>query len=687
MDIAKIRRQLTQAGLTNRPSQLKMIEQVYQALIEKKILCVEAPTGTGKTLSYSLGAFFAKGEKQTIIISTGTIALQEQLILKDLPLLAKLLNVEIKTVLAKGRRRYVCHARLYEDQPLDLFNSNEFQQQLRSLLEQGDWDGDRDSLKLNLMDSQWLQVSTDSPGCSGKHCQYFQQCAFYKSKQTWSQADFIVTNHSLLLADLSLGGGALLPEMARNIYILDEAHHFPEKALDHFALSTPLLASVEWINPLLNSIQKGVQNELILAVKQQAIHELTQQLVSSIQALEQFLQLNKDLFSEDQNNEFLWRCTEDQKEVFTLAKPLVLQSGKLTAELQQILAGWTESLNITAEGSEKQVILSKSIAQLGFFFSRADNFYQTLQLFCQVRQPQEAPLARWFVKNLREQFFCHVSPINISQHLKNLFWDKLSLGAVLCSATLRMGGQFTDFVRKAGLMNHEKKSETALETCFDYKKSVLFAPSMHSPPLGNDQTAHWQETLELLPELFLPKSGTLVLFTSKTTMEKTYQRLPIHLQADILMQGAYGKSMLLATHKQKIDQGQRSILFGLASFGEGLDLPAEYCQHVIIHKLPFAVPTTPIELTRNEWLTQNKRNPFDLATLPATGLRLAQYVGRLIRQETDVGIVTILDKRIYSKPYGLKLLKGLPPFTQALNTSVEALKKIVTIAHLFSNSR
>ena len=150
------------------------------------------------------------------------------------------------------------------------------------------------------------------------------------------------------------------------------------------------------------------------------------------------------------------------------------------------------------------------------------------------------------------------------------------------------------------------------------------------------------------------------------------------------MQGALGKPVLLAAHKNKVQGASRSILFGLASFGEGLDLPAELCQHVIIHKLPFAVPTTPVELTRNEWLTQNRRNPFELATLPATSVRLAQYVGRLIRQETDIGIVTILDKRLYSKPYGAKLLKNMPGFQQLLNCSLDTLKQTTSIAHLFS---
>jgi ATP-dependent DNA helicase DinG len=166
-------------------------------------------------------------------------------------------------------------------------------------------------------------------------------------------------------------------------------------------------------------------------------------------------------------------------------------------------------------------------------------------------------------------------------------------------------------------------------------------------------------------------------------MEFTFAHMSVELQADILMQGTVAKSILLTRHQDKIQKQQRSILFGLTSFGEGLDLPDDLCQHVIIHKLPFAVPTTPIELTRNEWLEKNKRNPFNLATLPATSVRLAQYVGRLIRQETDMGIVTILDKRMYSKSYGSELLKNLPQFQRILNSPMSKLKEHLAIKHLW----
>jgi ATP-dependent DNA helicase DinG len=686
MDIEQIAKKLSGAGLKHRESQLNMIQEAYNALHHAQILCLEAPTGTGKTISYGIAAYLAKTDKQTVVISTATVALQEQLYQKDLPLLSKVLGVTIRGALAKGRRRYVCHARLFDDDAqIDIFSRDDFRQQLRTRLENGSWEGDRDQLEVFVADAQWAEISTDSVGCSGKLCSYYNQCAFYKARQKWQQADFVITNHSLLLSDLGLGGGALLPSLDQSVYILDECHHFPEKALDHFAQSAPLLASIDWINAFNSAINKAVQNDVLNASRQKLLQENSHQLVNTLQQLQQFLEHNPNLFTQDFNKEWIWRCPENQTEVFTLAQPAQHASAKFSNECNQLLSEFEEKLKLTVNEADKQRF-TKLIAQFGFFYNRADNLCQTFQLFCQSRQPQEPPLARWFVKNTRGQYECHVAPLNVSRQLKNLFWDQLTAGALLCSATVRALGDFSDFRRKTGLHQHPKLTEVGLETCFDYSKSVLFVPTMRIEPQGGEQSQHWEEVIELLPELILPRGGTLTLFTSKAAMEKTFARMPALLQTDILMQGALGKAALLTAHKDKVNAGGRSILFGLASFGEGLDLPAELCQHVIIHKLPFAVPTTPVELTRNEWLAQNRRNPFELATLPATSIRLAQYVGRLIRQETDIGVVTILDKRLYSKPYGAKLLKNLPAFQPLLNCSLQTLKQTHSVAHLFNTT-
>ncbi|MBS0350604.1 MAG: ATP-dependent DNA helicase DinG [Proteobacteria bacterium] len=676
MDLQIIAQKLIDAGLTQRPSQLAMIQAAYSGLINQKILCLEAPTGTGKTISYCIGAYYAKKEQQTIVVSTASIALQEQLIQKDIPLLRKILKKNITAAVAKGRRRYLCHARLYDDEPqLDIFSANDYLPKLRSLLEQKQWDGDRDQLGLTISDSEWLKISTDSAGCTGKQCSYFSECAFYRARETWQHADFVITNHSLLLSDLSLGGGVLLPEMSKSIYIIDECHHLPEKAIDHFAHSAPLLDSIEWINQCLGVVHRASQNQVIPAAKHSIIHERAQLLVQALQNLQQVLQNNLALFVEDMANIKIWRCSEQQTDIFNLAKDIAQAGSFFENEIKQILEDSQNQLKTISAQSEAGLLLSKLVAQIGFLQSRINNLSETFQLFCQPQAPKQPPLAKWFVNNRNHQFFCHVSPIYIGQQLKNLFWDKMEHGSLLCSATVRSMGNFNDFKRKIGVSNHEKVSEAVLESILNYGQSLLFVPKMQFAPQGPEQKSHFSETSKLLPKIILAHGGTLVLFTSKVNMEKMYQEMPSELRTDILMQGQFNKSLLIATHKKRIEAKQRSILFGLTSLGEGLDLPAELCLHVIIHKLPFAVPNSPVELTRTEWLVQNQLDPFALATLPAAGIRLSQYVGRLLRQENDIGLITILDKRLYSKAYGAKLLKGLPPFQQLLNVTIEQLQQ------------
>lgn len=672
MDIKDLTTKLARVGLQERKPQLEMIETTYQAIKDKRIFCIEAPTGTGKTISYLLASVLAKKAKEPIVISTATIALQEQLFNQDLPLLCKILKQQISFALAKGRRRYVCHAKLYQNDPQgDLLSGASDAttlKKLKSQLESRQWRGDRDELDFMVDDSTWQKVSTDAQGCSGKHCEFFEECAFYAARKQIHSSDIVVTNHSLLLCDLELGGGAILPDIDKSTYIIDECHHLPEKALSHFAKSAVVMGSVDWINSLTRALTRAEQEQDINEHEKEQCSELTHSLVEQLKRMHDFFTLNEDRFSDDDS----WQIPEPDITLLEIAGALLSAARAVYAQVSGLVEYFEEQLNQTQSDPARTQALASRISTFGFIESRAENLMATWDLFCHERKKGEAPIARWISKQF-DQFVCHTSPINVSKNLTQLFWNKLKNSVVLCSATIRALGSFDDFQRKTGLKEHPKFIAKAIDPFFDYSRSILYVPTMQAAPMGMDQSAHRLEVLTLLPNIILEKGGTLVLFTARSAMEYTFDRLPSKLQNDTLMQGNRSKAKLIAKHKDRIRAGRRSILFGLASFGEGLDLPADYCEHVIIHKLPFSVPSTPIEKTRNDWLIANKLNPFMLSTLPATSIRLTQFVGRLIRQETDHGIVTILDKRLYTKPYGKKLLANLPAFTQVINQPVTAL--------------
>lgn len=675
MDLQTLQAQIDDAGLEQRESQREMISRAYEALKKRQIICVEAPTGTGKTLSYAIAAHYARKPKQHIIISTATVALQEQLVEKDLPLLQQILGVDFKFALAKGRRRYVCLARLFGNEGQDdLFAKDKSIEKLQTLYDQQRWSGDRDELSETVSDEVWQSISTDANGCSGKLCELFEDCVFYQARKKMHSADVVVTNHSLLLSDIELGSGAILPEIENNLYIIDECHHLPDKALNHFAKMASVMGSVDWINNLTKALTKAVIAGDVEESQQQRLNDITHDVVQHSKRLNDLLEANDNQFEDN-----IWRINAPSPELIDIARSIKSDSQKVYAELAVIVTHLEEKLqSLQPSDKETSALLSKSLNTFSFLSGRAENLYLTWELFC--RENPKPPVARWFAKH-NDHYFCHTSPINVSKELTTLLWDKLENGAILCSATIRALGKFDDYRRKTGLKDNSKLVELSIDSCFDYQKSILFVPSMQHAPTGKDQRAHRHEVAELLPQLILPEAGTLVLFTSRSAMHDIYEDMPDDLINDILMQGDKSKSKLISSHKNRIRNGDRSILFGLASFGEGLDLPADFCQHVIIHKLPFAVPSTPIELTRSEWLEQNNKNPFMMTSLPLASLRLTQYVGRLIRQETDFGVVTILDKRLYSKFYGKNLLDNLPGFKRLINRPIEEMLEAYKALH------
>jgi ATP-dependent DNA helicase DinG len=259
------------------------------------------------------------------------------------------------------------------------------------------------------------------------------------------------------------------------------------------------------------------------------------------------------------------------------------------------------------------------------------------------------------------QLSCH--PVSVADELFERLWSRCA-GAVLTSATLSVARDFSSFQSKSGIP--PEMIFTSLASPFRYQEqAILSVPKMRTDPGQADQ--HTQEIAELIPELLVNDIGALVLFTSWRQMLRVFDDIDEAFRERILMQGELSKMEILSRHRDAVDRGEPSCIFGLASFSEGVDLPGDYCRHVVIAKIPFSVPNDPVDATLSEWIEEKGGNSFYEVMLPNAAIRVVQAAGRLLRTETDEGTVTILDRRVVSKPYGKIILNSLPPFAREIS--------------------
>ncbi len=663
-------------GYQLRREQAAMMGDIHTAIAQKKIAVIEGGTGIGKTFAYLIPSLLSRQPKQRVVVSTATINLQEQLQQQDLPHVEEILSHQWQVNIAKGRRRYVCLSRLFRyhngesESQLALYGidvpsvSDQAEQQmilkLVSLFESAQWQGDRDQLDLAIPGSLWSKLTTDVSGCNNRRCQFFKECPYFLAKKRLAQADVIITNHDLLLSDLSIGGGVLLPKPEECLYIIDEAHHLPAKAISQFSNALLLKASHEWLGSLAKSLNSMAQTLGWSPGKTDSLVGVIELLQTSLLELCQFLQENYRAYARDER----WLLYQIPQVVAQWAADLNQHSQKLYQALSDIFKQFTEQHNEATLPEFEQMNNA-----FKFFLQRLDQFWRTWHVFCSQENHSQPPIVRWFSEPqsslgrlMQPDFICHVAVSSASMLLPQFFWQKLAGGAVLCSATLRSLGQFDRYLEQIGLGGDPRVVAKAYQSPFDYQKSQLQIPRMRSLPKAGDES-HEQELIQLLPNLLTSEQrGILVLFTSFRVMDKVFASLPKSLKNRVLVQGDMAKAQLLKQHRESIDLGHSSILFGLQSLAEGVDLPGDYCRCVIITKLPFAVPTTPIEQRYVDWLKQQGRNAFFEHSLPEASLRLTQWVGRLIRHEQDQGRVVILDRRLVTKQYGKLLLQGLPPF-------------------------
>ena len=675
----QFRQRISELGLNFRSAQWDMIQSAYQAFSHHQFACLEAPTGTGKTLAYTLAGLAAKKPKQYLVIATATTALQNQFMKQDIPLVEKLTGTDVSACVAKGRRQYICMAQLYQQPPaLEGMQDQQvqFYRRAKSALERKQWLGDKDNAPEGFTEAIWQELTVGSSECLGSSCEFFNQCVFFKHKWQMTQSDVVVTNHNLLLSDFALGGGVVLPEPAKCLYVIDESHHFHEKALDHFARQTTLLKAHQWLNNFqtnLTRLQTVIQIDTKLIER---VQEHVQHIVRFLKDLHQFYSAYLNSFDRD-GILLLSEIEQDAQAIMEQVRTSSWALLQCLMPVSQRIENYLEDHKDKREPVDEQT--QGWISHFHFLHERLEGLFTNFNQLLSVPDKQTAPMAKWLVKHETSEgldLTVHTEPINAGQFLQEHCWEQMMQGAVLCSATLQTTNGFEDLLRKTGLKPYEPQCQ-GLPSSFDYDKSCLFVPSMNYEPISKYYAAYLDEAVPLLQKLLTIGQGHLVLFTSRQTMHDIYHLLPESYQDQILMQQQYSHQQLVTKHKQRIDQGKPSTLLGLLSLAEGLDLPGDYCEHVIIQKLPFSVPSDPVQRTRTQWLRFHNMDPFSKVALPEAGLKLKQFVGRLLRKETDKGIITVLDKRLYSKGYGTKLINCLPPFQHYIDESVDNVRQFL----------
>jgi ATP-dependent DNA helicase DinG len=608
-----------------RPGQIKMAQAVFDAIEQNHHLCVEAGTGTGKTLAYLIPAMFSR---KRVIISTATKNLQEQLFSRDIPFLEKALDRRFPVCYMKGRSNYLCWNKLEEMNGEQYLFSPHDPERLSMIREwaQKTKTGDRGEL-IDLPEDMllWHRLDARRETCSGQKCRNFDACFVTRIRQQAMQSDIVIVNHHLFFADLALRQGdfgAILPDYS--ILVFDEAHELEDVATQYFGIM--------------------VSNYRIEELIRDADKTLTE------------LQVGSEFLSGQ-----IAKLYQRSKEFF-----LPFQSGK---EGRFALHPLGEGLGIRRGPQRDDSISSPYKAfriQLSAFKSALANVpVQSENIEALIRRCQEIEdnLASileldsnehvyWCEIRGRGGVFLWASPINISEILQDRLFSKVE-SAILTSATLSTGGNFQFAKSRLGLQTAD---ELIVPSHFDFgSQAIFYIPRDIPEPREVGWVRHACKEIETILEA--SRGRAFVLFTSYSQMEQVYQVLKNRLNFPILIQGEKSKSGLLDAFRNL----PNAVLFATSSFWQGVDVQGEQLSCVIIDKLPFSVPSDPVVAARIAHVNDSGGNAFYDYQIPTATILLKQGLGRLIRSKTDRGILALLDKRILTKSYGRMFLRSLPP--------------------------
>ncbi len=637
---------LLAARLSNyesRPQQLAMAETITQALGGGGHAIVEAPTGVGKSFAYLVPlVLHALRTGTKVVVSTGTIALQEQLIRKDLPLLQTIFP-ELKAVLVKGRQNYVSLRRLAHalDSSGNLHQTTllETREDAAALRAIGEWAGtttagDTADLGWDPPPAVWRQVVSDRNNCLGRRCPTYDRCHFYNARRSMEGAHLLVVNHHLYFSDLGLRdeNAGILP--AHAVVVFDEAHTLEDVATDHLGSSVTDAQIRFFLDGLWSRRNRGLLGDERYVFARQACDHARQA------------------------NEELWHAVRALAGDETDADLRLGVPNACANTLSPALDELARALGECATRAGDDNLLHELKAQQ----SRALALSGSVRAI--IEQGMEGHVYHAHLASGRGSSSLAASPLSVADLLKERLFSKTTT-VVLTSATLAADDteRFVFLRRRLGL---DGGLARRLDSPFDFPRQarLLLNRSMIEPnsPRFERATANW--LAEYLEDPERGRSGgTFVLFTSYRQLKAIHDLVRPALDRTnrfVLRHGeGIGRAQMLDLFKRTGD----AVLFGTSSFWEGVDVPGDALRHVIITKLPFEVPNHPVVEARHQEITRRGGNAFMERSVPEAIIRLKQGFGRLIRTRTDTGTVAILDHRVLTKAYGRYFLKALPPCT------------------------